>query len=278
MKKLKACLSILVILVTFQASLAQGTGTGDPVFINPGGTNTLNITSYFVGPNPNVTVAYIHITAFPTYTTSINIGGVLYTSANWPAAGVTFPIGTSVLFDPVDGVNSPLIPYKVIDNTGFESLGTTNLIIMLTGNPDLTPTLDINDLNFPVADIPRDFVVKVFEINAVTAGNPITVRLTKLSAFTITYPETSGTSDVYGGTVNENSNWDFTENANFVIATAKPGVTIPAGGSAVLGFAIARKPNIAPGVIQTMTAAIVAPSGGEANVGNNSALLSITTN
>ena len=275
MKKLKIYLSILIILAAVHTTFGQG--TGDPVFVNPGGTNTLNITAYFVGPNPNEVITHIRITAFPTYTTSITIGGVLYTLANWPAIGITFPTGTTVLLDPADGTNSPLIPYKVINNAGFESLTTTNLILMLTGNPDLTPIVDIDGLNFHVADIPRDFVVTIFEINGVTAGNPITVRLAKLSAFTITYPAMSGTSNTYGGTANENSNWDFTENTNFVTATAKPGVTIPAGGSAVLGFTIARKPNIAPGVIQTMTATIVAPSGGEANVNNNTISTSFAT-
>ena len=275
MKKLKIYLSILITLTTIHTAFAQG--TGDPVFINPGGTNTLDITAYFVGPNPNEVITHIRITAFPTYATSINIGGILYTSANWLTAGVTFPIGTSVLLDPADGTNSPFIPFKVINSAGFESLNTSNLIIMLTGNPDLTPIVDIDNLNFHVADIPRDFVVTVFEINGVTAGNPITVHLTKLSAFTITYPATSSTSNVYGGTANENGNWDFTENTNFITATAKPGVIIPAGGSAVLGFTIARKPNITPGVIQTMTTTIVAPSGGEANVSNNTVSTSFAT-
>jgi hypothetical protein len=278
MNKLKIYLTILIALATFQTTSAQGTGTGDPVFVNPGGTNTLNITSYFIGSDPNHVITHIRITAFPTYTTSIKIGSVLYSSATFPAAGVTFPIGTTVLLDPVDGINSPAISYKVTDNAGFESLNTTHLIIMLTNNPDLMPTVDIDGLSFPVADVPRDFVVNIFEINDATAGNPIAVRIAKLPAFNITYPTVSSVSNVYGGIANENSNWDFTEDAGFITATAKPGVTIPASGSAKLGFTIARKPNIASGVIQTLGAIIVSPSGGEVNVNNNSVLVSVAAN
>ena len=142
--------------------------------------------------------------------------------------------------------------------------------------PDLTPGLVIENLSFPVAGLTRDFLVKVYETNNVTAGNPITVLLSKISGFTITYSTTSGISNVFTNTPNENSNWIFTENDNFVIATAKPGVTIPAGQSAKLGFSISRKPGIITGTYQTLTTIIVGGSGGETNSTNNYQMTSFT--
>jgi hypothetical protein len=272
----KSVLGLTLTFATFQTASAQG--TGNPTFVNPGGTNTINVTPYFTGSDPDGIVTHIRVTAFPTYTTSVNIGGALYTSATFPAAGITFPVGTTVLFDPVDGTNSIVTPYKVIDNAGFESLNTANLIVALTEavTPDLTPSLDIDNLSFPIAGATRDFVVNVFEINGGTAVNPITVRLAKLSAFTITYPTESGTSNVYGGIANENSNWTFTENASYVIATAKPGVSIPANGAAVLGFTIARKTGVANGTVQSLTTTITGGSGGETNVSNNKAITALS--
>jgi hypothetical protein len=276
----KICTSVLFLtlaLVAFQSASAQS--TGNPSFVNPGGTNTVNIGPYFTGSDPDGIITHIRITAFPTNATSITVNGTLYTSATFPVAtGLTFPVGADVLLDPVDGAVSSVTPYKVIDNAGFESLNTANMVVTFTAavTPDLTPSLDINNLSFPVAGTPRDFVVNVFEVNGGIAGNPITVRITKLSAFTITYAATSGTSNVYGGIANENSNWDFTENANYIIATAKPGVTIPANGAATLGFTIARKPNINNGTTQSLTATIVSGSGGETNTSNNAAITSFS--
>jgi hypothetical protein len=142
--------------------------------------------------------------------------------------------------------------------------------------PDLTPTLEIDALSFSPISGTRDFVVNVFEINGVIAGNPISVRLPKLSAFTITYPTVSGTSNVFGGIANENSNWTITENASFITATALAGVTIPASGSAVLGFTIARKPGITNGTSQNLTATVTGLSGGEVKTNNNSSITSFT--
>jgi hypothetical protein len=143
-------------------------------------------------------------------------------------------------------------------------------------NSDLTPTLDIDDLSFSPTSTVRDFVVNVYEINGKAATNPMAVRLGKLSAFTITYPTTSSSSNVFGGTPNENSNWTFTENAGFITATAKPGVIISANGGAILGFSIVRKPGIPDGTTQNLTSTIIGQSGGEIKTDNNAVVTSFT--
>jgi hypothetical protein len=268
-----------VTAVNFLVDQLPTAGTTNPTMTDPGGTGTLNITSSITGTDPDGTIAQVHFTTFPTNVTSITIGGINYVPANWPAAGVTVPYGTTVLIDPA-GTGNPVVPYKVFDNAGKESTNTGSATINLAtpgATPDLTPSVDIDGLSFPVASVPRDFVVNVFEINGAVASTPlITVRIAKLSAFTITFPTASGSSDVYGGIANENSNWNFTENASFIIATAKPGVTIPANGSAILGFSIARKPGVTNGTTQNLTTTIVGLSGGETNTTNNKTLTSFT--
>jgi hypothetical protein len=144
--------------------------------------------------------------------------------------------------------------------------------------PDLTPTLDINSLSFATDGTSRDFVVNLFEINNVDASGLIRFRITKLSAFTITFPLTSGTSDVFGGIANENGNWDFVENASFITVTAKTGINILAGGQAKIGFNITRKPNVPPGNAQNITPTIIGGSGGEINTTNNQVVTTVTAN
>ncbi|GLU56218.1 hypothetical protein [Dyadobacter frigoris] len=144
------------------------------------------------------------------------------------------------------------------------------------GIPDLTITLDIDALSFPAAGTSKDFVINLYEINGSGATNPIVFRINKLSAFTITYPASSGNSNVFGGTPNENSNWTITENASFITVTAKTGVVIPANGQAVIGFNITRKTGISAGTTQNIAATITGGSGGETNIVNNAVITSVS--
>ena len=142
--------------------------------------------------------------------------------------------------------------------------------------PDLTPTTDIDELSFFTDGTSRDFIVNLYEIENVDATGQIRFRLTKLSAFTITYPTTNTVSNVFGGIANENANWTFTENTGFITVTSKPGVIIPAGGQALIGFNITRKQGTPPGNSQNITATIIGGSGGEVNTTNNQVVTTVT--
>ncbi|WP_414617914.1 hypothetical protein [Dyadobacter sp. 32] len=159
------------------------------------------------------------------------------------------------------------------------SVTTPVQLALLVGTvplPDLSPTLEIDNLSFP-AGVSRDFIVNLYEINNVTTTGSIKLRISKLSSFNITYPTLNGTSHVLGGIANENSNWTFTENSGFITATSKPGVTIAANGQATIGFTIARKSGTSNGT-QNITAVIIAGSGGEIKTTNNSTITSVTAN
>ncbi|WP_254560945.1 hypothetical protein [Dyadobacter diqingensis] len=142
--------------------------------------------------------------------------------------------------------------------------------------PDLTPTTDIDELSFFTDGTSRDFIVNLYEIENLEATGQIRLRVTKLSAFTITYPTTNTVSNVFGGISNQNGNWTFAETSGFITATAKAGVTIPANGQALIGFNITRKAGTPPGNSQNITATIIGGSGGEINTTNNQVVTTVT--
>ena len=145
---------------------------------------------------------------------------------------------------------------------------------------DLLPTIEIASVEFSTAGAQKDFVIKISEINNVTnlVIKPITFRVSKSSAFDITYTTISGISNVVSAINNNNSDWTFTETANFITVTAKSGITIPAGGSNIIGFTATRKPGIPQNTSQNITITIIYGSAGEEKVDNNIIQTTITAN
>jgi len=142
--------------------------------------------------------------------------------------------------------------------------------------PNLVPTIDIDGASFGAGQN-RDFVVNLYEINNAATTGTITFKINKLSIYAITYPTASGSSVVLGGTANENSNWTFTEDASFITVTSKPGITISAGGQAVIGFKVTRSGGAAF-TIQNLSAIISTGAGSETDASDNTAIKVIVTN
>lgn len=157
---------------------------------------------------------------------------------------------------------------------------TTNI----TGAADLSAGIDI-DNNIFTPNQGLDFVVNVFEGNVGTTAGTITITVAKPSGWTVTVPSvtlsgsnqtgTSGNSDVFGGTANLNSNWNFREDATNVYATSKVGIIIPKGGSAQVGFKITRKAATSTGTNQSVGATL--SGGGDITPTNNSAIQGLST-
>jgi hypothetical protein len=103
-------------------------------------------------------------------------------------------------------------------------------------------------------------------------------KVRKVSAFSITYNPTATTANVFGGTAVNNNDWIFTEDANFITVTLKPGVVIPAYGVSKVGFTVTRNENVGVNTTQNITTTIVTGSGGDSNSANNQAVTSITAN
>ncbi|OUC16020.1 MAG: hypothetical protein B0A82_03940 [Alkalinema sp. CACIAM 70d] len=122
---------------------------------NPGGTTTVSVPStLFTGStDPDGTVASYKITAFPTNATSITINGTNYTSANFPAGGVTVTTAqlAGMVVDPIDGAVSVGILFKAIDNAGQESSNTATATLPFTAvvvnNPNLLLVKRITAIN-----------------------------------------------------------------------------------------------------------------------------------
>ncbi|MDR6197293.1 hypothetical protein [Siphonobacter sp. SORGH_AS_0500] len=160
------------------------------------------------------------------------------------------------------------------DKDGISDVIDTKLnqfggISFIVSRPDLTPTSDINSLTFLPGSGPRDFVINIYEVAGVATTDIIEFTIAKIPGFTITYPTTSGNSNVSGNTPNQNGNWNITENAGFIMFTSKPGVVIPANGSATLGLTISRKTNTTTGTRQNITATVYSETGGGETPDNN---------
>ena len=148
------------------------------------------------------------------------------------------------------------------------------------GLPDLSPTTDIDNLEFTNVINSRDFIVNIFEINNILniSGKTISFRVAKISGFDITYSTTSGLSNVLGGTSNTNSDWDFTENENSITVTAKAGSVTLQNTKKVVGFTITRKVGTPSMTSQNITVTIIYGSAGEERVSNNIVETKVTAN
>lgn len=170
--------------------------------------------------------------------------------------------------------------YRICETNNPSNCDTALVSVTVLATPDYTPTNDIDNLEFVSGGTFRDFVVNVFEIENgdQIAGTEIRVRISKLSAYSITYSLTNGVSDVLGGMPNNNGDWNFEENTNFIIATLKPGVNINSMENSIIGFTITRRTGIPGNTQQNLTTTILFDSGGEINNSNNIVQTTITAN
>jgi hypothetical protein len=150
----------------------------------------------------------------------------------------------------------------------------------LSTGADITPTIDIDNALFtpnPGVGSAFDFVVNIFENGGGATNGIITITIPMPSGWDISVPSTtSGTSDVFGGTANENSNWNFTVVANTsVTITSKPGVIIGKSGVAVVGLRATRRTTTSTGTSQSLS--LTVDGGGDATPGNNSFVLGFGT-
>ncbi|PSL22687.1 hypothetical protein [Dyadobacter jiangsuensis] len=140
---------------------------------------------------------------------------------------------------------------------------------------ELSPTLEIDGLNFNEG-AERDFIVNIFETAGFGTNGNVSFRIGKIGAFDITYPTSSGISNVSGGVNNSNGNWSFSENADFI--TVSSNMVLPANSQSTIGFKITRKADKPAGVTQNLTTVIVTDSGGEKNSYNNVVVMAVSTN
>lgn len=98
--------------------------------VNPGALLALDATK-FTGTDVDGTIVNVRYTSFPTNVASVVIGGTTYTSGNWPGAGVTVALNTTISIFPNAGTVTPEIQFQVIDNSGKESVTAATVKVPL---------------------------------------------------------------------------------------------------------------------------------------------------
>lgn len=182
--------------------------------------------------------------------------------------------GTSALEAETESHASLVLSERVrtVSNRNHQRKGSSvTFLSKKATTPNVAPTILMNDLNFNSAStgVSRDFVVTINETNSSPTLGVISFRVFKLSAFTIAYSTNSGTSNVYPGVANSNSDWDFSETNNYITVTSKPGIVIGASSNKVVGFSITRKTGVPDHTQQNITVSILANSGGEQEASDN---------
>lgn len=210
--------------------------------------------------------------------------------------GMNIPVGSSSITYQVNSTTSSDTIKSVVTLQGDPTnrcAGATsvqsNEVLSLPGGgvPDLTPIIVFDNTVFS-ANQSRDFILNIEELEGVATTSAVVIRINRLSGWDISVPgltlsgsDQSGvfnTSSVAGGTPNENGNWLFRQNANFITMTLKAGNIIAANGKVVIGLKATRKSGTAPGSAQNLAPTIISGSGGDINDINNKSVTQITTN
>jgi hypothetical protein len=143
---------------------------------------------------------------------------------------------------------------------------------------DLTPGLNLEVAAFGDL-ITKELGVDIFENGVGSSNGTITITIPVPSAFTIGVPGLTLTATPQSGTNGTltnlgipytNGNWLFSLVGSNVIATSKPGITIPQGGAASLGFTIKRNNGVAPGTNQNVSVGVT--GGADTDASNNNAV------
>ncbi len=228
----------------------------------------------------NVTFSATGGTGIYTFTYNVSVNGG---TAGAPQTISTTGTNTIVTVPQSNAVNGT---YKytllsVTDNFGCAGTvptapanAATITIVTTLPQPDFTTALDIDALSLP-ANGNRDFVIYVSELKGNSSTGQLTFRIPKSAAFTVTYGATNTTSNVSGGTPNQNADWTITENASFVVCQTKPGVTIGAFQSSIVGFKVTRPVTTASNTTANITATIQNGTGGDSVNANNSSVTQI---
>jgi hypothetical protein len=261
----------------------------------PGVTATVymgNQTSYreYIDANPNLFSAPATVAEINAMVTAVNSANILTQVGNEGDEPNEVPsVVTTVQLASIPGVTG-VVPanetayraYIDANPDAFSSPATVaeiNAMITAANYPvDLSPTLEIDDLEFVASGNNKDFLVNLYEIAGYTTSEAISFRISKLSAFTITYPTSSTSSDVFGGTMNSNEDFTFTETGSSITVNSKSGVNISAKGLKAVGFNVARKSGISAGTLQNLTITILNSSGGDVDSSNNISITRITAN
>ncbi len=203
---------------------------------NPGGTVSASVPSTAFGGTDysGGTLSSIRISSFPTYTTTITINGITYTSASFPGVGVTVPSNAlgqpsqAISVDPIDGIVDVNITYKVIDNAGKEGTTSGQAIIPFKGVVTGTVYNDVNGLNGSPSN-----TVNGTGIGSPSSSTPITqlyANLVNTATGLVEATVAVAANGTYTLPVNANGTYTVQVSTNAgTIGATPPAITLPAG-------------------------------------------------
>ncbi len=244
------CSSVTSAIVVSAAVIVAVADTPAAINGTSGVTNIVNVLANDLLNGTPVTIAQVNLsTVTPNANLILNADGSVDVAPNTPAGTYT-------------------LTYKICEKLNPTNCNSATLTVPVFNKfPDFIPTIDINDLIFSSTAPTKDFVVNIGEIGGVPSAGQVVVKITKLSAFTITYGAATTTAN--GGVTVNNSNWTITETDFIITMTLKAGVTIGSNSKSAIGFTLTLKPNVPTQTTQPITASIVNGSGSDSNNTNN---------
>ncbi|AWV98211.1 DUF7507 domain-containing protein [Arcticibacterium luteifluviistationis] len=165
-----------------------------------------------------------------------------------------------------DGVDVSDVSGTANDNDTPTVTVTPTLIAAL---PDFTLTIDIDALGFSMVEPTKDFVVNISEINGAPSDGQVVFQISKGNAFLVNYASNTSNSNVNGGVLVNNTDWEISNNTGFIKMSLKVGATIGANAISKIGFTITRKTGVPTQTTQPITVTIVNSSGLDSRNYNN---------
>jgi hypothetical protein len=136
--------------------------------------------------------------------------------------------------------------------------------------PDFTLRMEINYLDFKSNGEDKEFVMRISELKGYESTSQIVVILKKASGFKIKFNPAKND-------LNNNNNWEITENNMWIVMRLKDSVKIEPHGFSNIRFTINRNLNIPNRTLQSVTATILENSGGDSEKLNNTTSLMAET-
>jgi hypothetical protein len=128
---------------------------------------------------------------------------------------------------------------------GCYSIATEVVVTINACPPDVTPTLIVrpNIMNGPTT---FELIVRVTELNGIETAGPVTVNVPKDPRWLLTDGFVQSLTNL-GGTVLNNSNWSYSDDAvNHIFTMTSP---VAASGSSTFGFRVTFRSRKRQGIL-----------------------------
>jgi CshA-type fibril repeat protein len=275
------CDDATIMVVVSDRTVNEMTAEDDANIGNTGDTLSANVLSNDIDPDGSTGTPDVNSATAPTATDgsygplTLGTPTIIYgTDPNNP--GMFIEAGTLTLN--ADGTytyvahsgfeGAVYVPYTACDNDVDNACdnATIYLTTLARGISDVTPIISVAP-NVMQGQTNFYITVRITELNVENTNGVIIVKIPKDTRWVLDGPYQPGL-EMLGGTELNNSDWDYSEDANSHILTTTIGTVITEGGFSYFGFNAIWDPGQTAGVF-TITSQINEYSGGEENIGNN---------